>query len=772
MNDRPPDEPSERAALFQSLVQHSLDVIAVLDDQGTILYGSPALQAILGYPPDQMVGRNARDYLHPDDCAGAGSAGARLLRQPGEPVILEVRLRHAGQHWVAMEAVGQNLLDHAEVRGFLINARVVGPHRQADKDLHLLKAAVESSEDVILIAEAGRLDPFDARVIYANPAFQVMTGYERHEVIGRKLSLLFGPRTSKTDLELAAGQLRRGQSCRTQWLQYRKDGSEFWAESNVQRFPRSVTEPEYLVVIQRDVTEWKQAEEDSKRSEAQFRAVFDHASDALAIFNASGRYLEVNPAACGLLGLSAEEIVGKSLPDFVDPSQKDAALLLWQALRVTGEQRGQLRLVRSDGSFREVEYSAKGHYLPGRHLTIFRDVTERKQLEAQLRQSQKMEAIGKLAGGISHDFNNLLTVINGYSEVLLANAKGDHPLRREIEEIRKAGQRATGLTRQLLAFSRKQILTPKVLDLNTVVASMTKMLRRLIGEHIELTFNPAPNLGKVKADPSQIEQVILNLVLNSRDSMPAGGRLLLATGNLRLQDNSILPQVDVKAGSYVVLSVIDSGNGMDDETLSHIFEPFFTTKEQGKGTGLGLSTVYGIVKQSGGYITAASKPTQGTSMRVYLPQVEAEASTDEVSETAGASTTGSETILLVEDEDVVRTLAASILTKNGYQVLESRGPEEALRIAHLRERPIHLLLTDVVMPVMSGRELAVRLVAARPDMRVLYMSGYTDEIMFQHGVLTPGTAFLPKPFTPHTLSSKVREVLGSGNRAEATPECV
>ena len=398
-------------------------------------------------------------------------------------------------------------------------------------------------------------------------------------------------------------------------------------------------------------------------------------------------------------------------------------------------------------------------------LKLAFDITEQKRLEEQLQVAQKMEAVGRLAGGVAHDFNNLLSVILNYTTFMLEELGEDDPLRQDVAEIRSAGERAAGLTRQLLAFSRKQVLEPQVLDLNETVAGMEPMLRRLTGEDIELTKMLAPDLGRVKADPGQLEQVIMNLTVNARDAMPDGGELTIRTTNVELDQEYADEHVEVAAGPYVLLAVSDTGCGMDEATRRRLFEPFFTTKERGKGTGLGLSTAYGIVKQSGGYIWAYGEPGRGSTFKVYLPRLEEDATPAVVTPFIEEPATGTETILVVEDEEAVRKVAARTLRLAGYQVLTAADGEEALLACQGHQGEIHLLLTDVVMPQMSGPHLAKRLQELRPELRVLYMSGYSEDAIVHHGVLDPGTSFVGKPFGGNDLRRKVRQALGGRPRA-------
>jgi signal transduction histidine kinase/ActR/RegA family two-component response regulator len=397
-------------------------------------------------------------------------------------------------------------------------------------------------------------------------------------------------------------------------------------------------------------------------------------------------------------------------------------------------------------------------------LTIFQDVTQQRLAEQRSSQSQRLAAIGRLTGGVAHDFNNILTAIIGHSEILLWRLSQDDPIRKNVEEIAKAGHRAAELTNQLLAFSRKQVLQPKIIDLNHIVVDIEGLLRRLIGEDVELATNLSPTLGRVKADPGQIEQILMNLTINARDAMPEGGKLIIETANIDLDEHYAHSHVSAQTGPFIMLAVSDTGCGMDKETLPHIFEPFFTTKEKGKGTGLGLASVYGIVKQSGGNIWVYSEPDKGTTFKIYLPRIEEPAEIVKPNAPMSESSKGTETILLVEDETGVRKLARETLEMSGYTVLEASEANEALRLYSQHQSTIHLMITDVVMPGMSGRELAQRIAESGHEIKVLYMSGYTDDAIVHHGILDAKIPFLQKPFTPDALTRKVREVLTTASK--------
>ena len=507
-------------------------------------------------------------------------------------------------------------------------------------------------------------------------------------------------------------------------------------------------------------------EEKLRESEERYRSIFENAFEGIFQSTPDAGFTSVNPALVRLLRYeSAEELIAQRLGAerqfYVDPNcRNELEQLLAKQGSVIGfkcevfcKDLSKIWIVLNVHAVRDQGGSIL--YCDG----SIEDITERKLLEEQLMQSQKMEAVGQLAGGVAHDFNNMLTAINGYSELVFQKLRAGDPLRRDIIEIRKAGERAASLTRQLLAFSRKQVLQPKVIGLNSVVAEMEKMLRRLIGEDIELRTVLRAELGSIKADPGQIEQVIMNLAVNARDAMPDGGTLTIETQRVDLDEEYARQHVSVKSGPYIMMAVSDTGSGMDEQTQKRIFEPFFTTKRTGEGTGLGLSTVYGIVKQSGGNIWVYSEVGRGTTFKIYLPRIDKSAQEYKRRYEPDGFLKGTETILLAEDEEMLRKLACEVLKMHGYQVLEASNGGTALLACERHQGPIHLLISDIIMPEMNGDELAVRLGQIRPEMKVLYISGYTDDAIAHHGILDSAIAFLQKPFTTKNLLRKVREVL-------------
>ncbi|MBW3630841.1 MAG: PAS domain S-box protein [Gemmatimonadetes bacterium] len=602
------------------------------------------------------------------------------------------------------------------------------------------------------------------RIRIVNEAVREVFGFERAELIGQPATLLTdGDETAARRLtQLCAVDGVRDEQMKL----YARDGTPVEVSVSTSHVGDEEGATVGTVLIARDMRERKAVENALRESEERFRALIQNISDVIVVLDADLNVSFVSASARRVLGYTAQEHIGTSALTLIHPEDVAAAQRDLAALAEPGTPgKGETRVRHFDGSWRTVEATATNLlHDPAVNgiIIVYQDVTERKAAEAalraseeQLRQSQRMEAVGRLAGGVAHDFNNLLTVINGETLLLLETPPADPEVRLALEEVLRAGNRAGDLTRQLLAFSRRLVLQPKMLDLNLVITDLEKMLRRLIGEDVKLGVALEPNLGKVKADPGQIEQVILNLVVNARDAMPRGGVLSIETRNVASVD---APGVKGGEHGFVSVSVRDTGIGMDEATVQRIFEPFFTTKEQGKGTGLGLSTVYGIVEQSGGSVQVESRPGAGAVFRVLLPRAEEEAGTGPQPPGLASPAGGTETVLLVEDDGSVRALTQTILQRCGYKVLAARNGAHALRLCEEAEGRIDLLITDVVMPGMGGRELAETLSDLHPCLRVLYMSGYTDDAILRHGV-EGGMAFLPKPFTPAEMAQTVRQML-------------
>jgi two-component system cell cycle sensor histidine kinase/response regulator CckA len=602
----------------------------------------------------------------------------------------------------------------------------------------------------------------DGKWMMTNQRFCAIVGYTEAELRERTFQDLTHAEDREASLagrEMLLAGKREAYTMEKRYLH--KDGSLVWVLVSVSVVRDASGNPEFFLTVIEDIAERKQAEEALVR----LATAVEQAAESIVITDTDGTIQYVNPAFERTTGYTRDETIGQN-SRLLKSGKQDSALYddLWETIKRGDVWTGHFTNRKKNGSLYEEEATispvrdASGNVV--NFVAVKRDVTKEVGLENQLMQAQKMEAVGQLAGGVAHDFNNLLTAVIGYSQLALNRLAEGDPLRADIREIEKAGQRAAELTGQLLAFSRKQVFQPKNLALNALVTDLQKMLRRLIGEDIDLVAVLDLELGTVKADPGQLQQVIMNLIVNARDAMPQGGKLTIETANVDLGGDYAAQHIEVIPGAYCMLAISDNGCGMDEETRSHIFEPFFTTKGLGRGTGLGLSTVYGIVKQSGGHISVYSEPGHGTTFKIYLPRVVELAEDEDLQQTPQSLPHGDETLLLVEDEAAVRELAARVLRDHGYTVLEASDPSRALRaIAEHSPDEVQLLVTDVVMPHMSGRDLAEHLAPLRPDMRVLYVSGYTDRAIVHHGVLDDDTPFLQKPFTAEALVRKVREVL-------------
>jgi PAS domain S-box-containing protein len=736
------------------------DPILVADAQGRILEVNARACDLTGFSREELLQKAIPDlYVDEEKPAvresfAQAAAGThqrverRLLRKQGDPVPVEVS--------------GTRLPD-GRVQGIL---RDITERRRAETERRArerqLQAIMEAVNDIVFEFDAGN------RYLNVWAADESKLARPKADLLGQPVSQILGEEAARPFVERFQRVLTTGIPESVEYS-LTVQGGELHFLATIKRLAGVDGAPDTVCMGIADITERKQAAEALRVSEARYRQLVDSSVQGMLI-RREETWVFANAAVARFLGHDGpEQLIGRSVWDVIAPAERER-LRGYVDARDRGAAvpvRYEVQMVRRDGKPAWADVSLTQVLWDGQPawLSTLMDITERRQLEEQLRQAQKMEAVGRLAGGVAHDFNNLLTAITGYTDMVREDLDPGDPHRADLDEVRGAADRAAALTRQLLAFSRRQVLQPQVLDLNEVVRGLEKLLRRIIGEDVILDARLTPDLPGVRADPGQIEQVIVNLAVNSRDAMPGGGRLTIETSQVSLDQEYADSHPGVRPGRYVLVAVTDTGQGMDQETQLHAFEPFFTTKTSGKGTGLGLATVYGIVRQSEGHVAAYSEVGVGTTMKVYLPEVEgaAESLAPHVTETPAPS--GAETVLLVEDEEGVAKLARKVLERQGYTVLRARDGAEAVALGQAHPGLIDLLVTDVVMPGMGGPEAADLLRRLRPALRILFMSGYADQAVTGHRILDPSVPYLQKPFTPEALARKVRDVLDAPPQA-------
>jgi PAS domain S-box-containing protein len=736
-----------REQRFRALVENAFDATLLMNTEGMIQWASSSCARVLGLDAEHLLGSSGFDLLNGDNRGQARRWWKELLCTPGQPV--QVAFRRKNGSWREIEGVGTNWLRDPAVEAVVFNLRDVTQHRLAEAAAQAERQRLHNVLEILPVMVC-LLAP-DHHVRFANRCFREHFG----EAQGRRCYEYIFHRTEPCLECQSFTPLTTGAPHHWEWAA--PNGSCY----EIYDFPFTDTDGSPLILeMDLNITERRRSEERLRK----LSSAVEQAADVVVITDREGRIEYVNPAFETLTGYSPDQVQGKT-PRLLKSGMQDARFYqeLWQTI-VGGEvYRGVLINRKKSGEL----YYAEKTITPVRDaagvITHFisndRDITERRKMEEQLLQVQKMEAIGQLAGGVAHDFNNLLMVISSYAELMLDSAPAGSTARHHGEEILKAARRAAALTRQLLTFSRKQVQALRVLDLNGALRELCKTLPRLIGEDVQVVLRPAEGLWPVKADPVQLEQIVMNLATNARDAMPHGGELNLQTRNVELDEAYCRSHPDATPGEYVLLQVCDTGVGIDAAILSRLFEPFFTTKEKGKGTGLGLATTYGIVKQSGGHITVRSQLGAGATFSLFFPRARVPAAGSDPVPCETKQLRGHEIVLLVEDEDAVRESEREYLEQHGYTVLAAANGPAALELAAAEKREIQIVVTDVVMPKMSGSELGQKLLAQRPGLKVLYVSGYAENMILQHGLADLGSCFLQKPFTLKTLTATIRELL-------------
>lgn len=775
-------EEAERLFIEHERLKHSQDLLmntvplgsVSVDREGTILQVNRRILEILGSPSEEAT-RAINVLTFPPLVEAGISDTFRHCMDSGRVVSTEV---HYTSKWGKDAYLGIFVLPRWDSEGNVCGCQAlvedISEHKRAEEALR------ESEERYRLLTQNSLTGIYirqDGLLAFVNDQLAHLLGYSPQEMIGVEFWSFIHPDDSEKvkewDLARSSGrEVSPEYECRvvckdhsTKWVHLLATSTSYRGRlANMGNVADITARKSTEEALRESQEKYRDLYEESKRSEELYRSLLDSSPGAVVVYDQEGRTQYLNDSFTRIFGWRLEEVQGRRLP-FVPDSQREVTMAMVESVIHDGLPCYGFETKRytKEGDVVDVIVSASRYHdhlgNPLGMLVVLTDVTERKRLEEQLRQAAKMEAIGRLAGGVAHDFNNLLTAIIGYANILLQTMDESDPKREKVQQIDRAAEHAANLTKQLLAYSRKQVLDVKVLDLNLLVTNFETMLRRLVGEQLEFITDLDPSLGMVSADATQIEQILMNLAVNARDAMPKGGKLTIRTRNVVLEEPYTWSQEDIEPGPYIMFSVSDTGKGMDAATRSRIFDPFFTTKEKSPSTGLGLSTVYGVAKQHGGHVTVTSEPGRGATFEVYLPRVDNVSVDVEKSPPPASQPRGKETILVVEDEDLVRSLAREALEMLGYTTLTAADPAEALTICDQHQGNIDVLLTDVILPGMDGKRLFEEVSTKKPRTKVLYMSGYTEDAIVHHGVLAPHVCFLRKPFSLEDMATKLREVL-------------